>query len=163
MNLHNQYWIILNTTSLTLVDVGSKYLASKTLNYGNPLEITSCLNLTLIYNYGAAFSLLNNPNTIWQTIFLSIIAIIIAIIILRYLIANILQQKITSMTYALSLILSGILGNLFDRITHGYVIDFLDFHIYNYHWPIFNISDLMICIGGGILLYLSICDNKNSG
>lgn len=65
---------------------------------------------------------------------------------------------------AFSLLIGGLLGNLIDRIIHGYVIDFIDFYIFNYNYPIFNIADVCICIGVFILLYSIYLgeDNENS-
>ena len=60
----------------------------------------------------------------------------------------------------LSLILGGALGNLYDRVLLGYVIDFLYFHIHDYYWPAFNFADAAICLGAGILIYTQFVKNK---
>jgi signal peptidase II len=63
--------------------------------------------------------------------------------------------------WALSLVLGGALGNLYDRITLGHVVDFLDFYIGDYHWPAFNIADSAICIGAALLIYESFTAKKS--
>ena len=111
-----------------------------------------------MHNYGAAFSFLSNANTTWQVIVLSAIALIVAIVILIWLARLPKNKNLTAC--ALSLILGGALGNVYDRMIHGYVVDFLDFHINNYHWPAFNIADSAICIGAVILILISFKSKK---
>ena len=159
MNLRNNQlrWVILSIIVI-IIDLGTKYLASHNLTYGQPVEILPFFNLTLLHNYGAAFSFLSNANTTWQVIVLSAIALIVAIVILIWLARLPKNKNLTAC--ALSLILGGALGNVYDRMIHGYVVDFLDFHINNYHWPAFNIADSAICIGAVILILISFKSKK---
>lgn len=159
MNLRNNQlrWVILSIIVI-VIDLGTKYLASHNLTYGQPVEILPFFNLTLLHNYGAAFSFLSNSNTTWQVIVLSGIALIVAIVILVWLARLPKNKNLTAC--ALSLILGGALGNVYDRMIHGYVVDFLDFHINNYHWPAFNIADSAICIGAVILILMSFKSKK---
>ncbi|WP_440682684.1 signal peptidase II [Cysteiniphilum halobium] len=159
MSLRNNQlrWVILSIIVI-IIDLGTKYLASQTLIYGQPVEILPFFNLTLLHNYGAAFSFLSNAKTTWQLILLSAIALIVIIVILVWLARLSKTKNLTAC--ALSLILGGALGNVYDRMIHGYVVDFLDFHINNYHWPAFNIADSAICIGAVILILMSFKSKK---
>jgi signal peptidase II len=102
----------------------------------------------LTYNTGAAFSILSEASG-WQRWFLSGIAAGASILII-YLLIKYTANKLFCL--ALSLILGGALGNLWDRITLGHVVDFLDFYIGSYHWPAFNIADSAIFIGAALLI-----------
>lgn len=159
MNLRNKQlrWVILSIIVI-IIDLGTKYLASQNLTYGQPVEVLPFFNLTLLHNYGAAFSFLSNSNTTWQVVVLSGIALIVAIVIFVWLTRLPKNKNLTAC--ALALILGGALGNVYDRMIHGYVVDFLDFHINNYHWPAFNIADSAICIGAVILILMSFKSKK---
>lgn len=159
MNLRNNQlrWVILSIIVI-IIDLGTKYLASQNLTYGQPVEVLPFFNLTLLHNYGAAFSFLSNSNTTWQVVVLSGIALIVAIVIFVWLTRLPKNKNLTAC--ALALILGGALGNVYDRMIHGYVVDFLDFHINNYHWPAFNIADSAICIGAVILILMSFKSKK---
>lgn len=146
-------WILLSI-AIFFIDLVSKILATKFLVLGSPSFIVSFFNLTLLHNYGAAFSFLSDAKTIWQVVFLSLIAVgaIIAIIIwLSRLPANKNMHGI-----ALSLILGGAIGNLYNRIIDGYVVDFIDVHIHGYHWPAFNVADSSIFVGAIIIVLLTV-------
>ncbi|MFZ9036200.1 MAG: signal peptidase II [Francisellaceae bacterium] len=132
------------------IDLLTKYLAHIYLNYGQPLYVLPFFNLTLLHNYGAAFSFLSNQETLWQVIVLSAIAIAVAVGIIIWLWR--LPKDKNVFAFSLSLILGGALGNVYDRLIHGYVVDFLDFHIGVYHWPAFNVADSAICIGVAIII-----------
>ena len=155
MSLRNSQarWLILSLIVLVL-DLTSKLIANTYLSYATPVKVLPFFNLTLLYNYGAAFSFLSNQNTTWQLILFSAIAIVISIFIIIWLLR---QSKTTPNTpaIALALILGGALGNVIDRIYHGFVVDFLDFHLKGYHWPSFNIADSAICIGAALFILSS--------
>ena len=161
MNLFNSQirWITLSILVI-IIDSISKWHISNILKYENPVKITitSFLNLTLFHNYGAAFSLLNNPNKTWQIYFLIIISSIISIIIIIWLIILPRKKNTYLMGIGLSLILGGALGNLYDRFMYGYVVDFLDFYIYQNHFPAFNFSDSAIFIGTNIIIIKNLVD-----
>ena len=140
-----------------VMDLATKYWVESSLNYGQQIPITSFFNLVLTYNAGAAFSFLSDASG-WQRWFLSgivLTASIIIIILLRKYPEN------TLFCLALSLVLGGALGNLWDRITLGHVVDFLDFYIGDYHWPAFNIADSAIFIGAILLIVDGFRTNKN--
>lgn len=105
-----------------------------------------------VHNYGAAFSILYG-----NRIFLILVSIIALILVYHFLLKNKKFEWIDIVIY--SLLIGGILGNLFDRIIYGYVVDYLDFYIFNYNFPIFNIAD--ICIVCSVILI--IIDTLRSG
>ena len=63
------------------------------------------------------------------------------------------HAKRTLFAFSMSLVISGALGNLWDRLVYGFVTDFLDFHAFGYHWPAFNVADICICIGAALLVF----------
>jgi len=106
-------------------------------------------NFTYVHNYGAAFSFLENAGG-WQRWFFTAIAVVVSVVILWWLKQSPRSQKMLPVAFAF--ILGGALGNVYDRLVHGYVIDFLDFYVNNYHWPAFNIADSAIFIGAALLI-----------
>jgi signal peptidase II len=142
---------------LTL-DLASKYWVESALEFGQRIPLTSFFNLVLTYNPGAAFSFLSEQPG-WQRWFLSSIAGGAALLII-YLLNKYKHEKLFCLS--LSFILGGALGNLYDRITLGHVVDFLDFYIGDYHWPAFNIADSAIFIGAGLMIYESFQNKKDS-
>ena len=111
------------------------------LESGVDIYLTPYLNLYLVWNKGIAFGLLSfNENLIYQSI--SLIILIICIVILVMIIKSKGLKK-----YSLISVLGGALGNFFDRIYYSAVPDFIDFHVGNFHWFIFNVADMFITIG----------------
>ncbi len=139
------------------LDLVTKYWVESALVFGQQIPITSFFNLVLTYNPGAAFSFLGDASG-WQRWLLSGIAFIACAVII-YLLYKHAENKL--FCWALSLVLGGALGNLYDRITLGHVVDFLDFYIGDYHWPAFNIADSAICIGAALLIYESFTAKKS--
>ena len=128
--------IILLSSLFILLDIVSKQIIKNVLSLGESIRIIpNFFNITYVTNDGAAFSLLKGQR------FLFIILAIVFFIYLLYLLKN---NRINKWYY--SLLIGGILGNLFDRIIYGFVIDFLDFQIFNYNAPIFNLADTFIVI-----------------
>ena len=146
----NYRWLI-RAIIVIVLDQWTKALASQHLVLFEPVAIIPFFNLTLMHNIGAAFSLLEQAGG-WQRWFFVGIAIIASIAILIWLYK--LPTRKGAVT-GLCLILGGALANLWDRITLGYVVDFLDFYWGNYHWPAFNVADSAIVIG----VFLLIVDN----
>jgi len=144
-----------------ILDLASKYWVESALEFGQRIPLTGFFNLVLTYNPGAAFSFLSEESG-WQRWFLSGIAGSAALLIV-YLLNKYKHEKLFCMS--LSLVLGGALGNLYDRITLGHVVDFLDFYVGTYHWPAFNIADSAIFIGAALMIYESFQhkeDSKNS-
>ena len=131
-----------------MLDFVTKRWVEAALFYGEHIPLTSFFNLVLAYNAGAAFSFLSDA-TGWQRWFFSAIAARASVLIV-YLLRKHVAEKLFCV--ALSLVLGGALGNLWDRITLGHVVDFLDFHVGGYHWPAFNVADSAIFIGAMLLI-----------
>lgn len=148
---------------LFLLDQATKWWALTYLFLQKSVELLPGLNLTLTYNHGVAFSLFSNASNL-NRIVLIVVMLVISLFIAVMLIKTSYREKLSGV--ALTMILGGALGNLFDRIYHGYVIDFIDFSIGHWHWYIFNIADCFVTIGA-FLLALSIffpnwCHSKES-
>jgi signal peptidase II len=139
-------WLLVSIVIIVLDQV-SKHWITHSFQYGDSLTITSFFNLMLIYNTGAAFSLLASAPG-WQRglfIGIALVASVVIVYLLRRNASNVL------FSFALSLVLGGALGNLVDRVMLGHVVDFLDFHYGGHHWPAFNVADMAIT-GGAVLL-----------
>lgn len=142
--------IICISILLLLIDQISKLLVVKLIHINGSIElIKNFFYLTYTYNTGAAFSILTG-----QRIFLILIAIVILIVIFNYLRKNKIESKIEKIAF--SLIIGGSIGNLLDRIVRGCVIDFLDFKILGYNFPIFNLADTFIVVGVFLLLIITL-------
>ena len=143
-------------TILFLIDRFSKFFILKLVEQGEKLDlyITSYLNLYLIWNKGIAFGLLSfNENIIYNIITALILIIIFTILIM------VVKSK-GFVKYSLVAVLAGALGNVFDRIYYSAVPDFIDFHINEFHWFIFNIADIFVTIGVFCLIYVELFINK---
>jgi len=120
------------------------------MDFRQSIDILPFFNLTYVHNYGAAFSFLSDAGG-WQRWFLSFIAIAISGLLIWWLKRLPASNKILCGAY--SLVLAGAIGNLYDRIVYGYVIDFIHVYYENWHFPAFNIADSAICIGAALLLF----------
>ena len=119
-------------------------------------ELTGFLNLVLVFNKGAAFSLFAQAAG-WQTPMLVAFALIAALIVSVLIVRN---PHRGLLCFGLALILGGALGNLVDRVRFGHVVDFLDFHALGWHWPAFNVADSAICVGAVILILEGFVHNE---
>ncbi|MCK7549840.1 signal peptidase II [Marinobacter koreensis] len=131
------------------VDLGTKALASSMLSYGDPVPILPVFNLTLLHNTGAAFSFLAEADG-WQRWFFVALALAVSVVLIGWL--RKLERHETWTAVAIALILGGALGNVYDRVVHGYVVDFLHFYWHDWHFPAFNLADTAITIGAGIMI-----------
>ena len=141
-------WLVLSAVIIAL-DLHTKQLASDNLVLYRPQEVFSWLNMTLAHNYGAAFSFLSDAGG-WQRWFFTILASTVSLVLLVWLIR--LPRKDWLTALGLAMILGGAIGNLVDRIRLGYVVDFIDFHIGDWHYPAFNVADSAITCGVILLL-----------
>ena len=123
-------------------------------NFTPDLFTSKYLNISLIWNEGIAFGLLTFNESYFYN-FLTILIAIIIVIIFFMILRNKGLKK-----YSLLMILGGALGNLYDRIFFKAVPDFIDFHIGNFHWFIFNVSDIFISLGVLFLIFLELIDNQ---
>lgn len=141
-------WLWLSLLVLVL-DLGSKWLASTYLHYGSPVPVLPFFSLTLLHNTGAAFSFLADQGG-WQRWFFVGLALLVTAILTVWL--KRLSRGEKWMACAISLILGGAIGNLYDRVTLGYVVDFIHLHYGDYHFPAFNIADSAISVGAAMIL-----------
>ena len=164
-------WLVVIFT-LTALDLASKRIAEAYLTYAEPVAIIPLLNFRLVYNTGAAWSLLSDAGG-WQRWFFIVIAIGVCLYILNWL--RKLQPGEGLMGISLSLVLSGALGNLSDRIVYAKVTDFIDFYYPSQneclffffrlpentcHWPTFNLADIFISVGAVLLLINLLLEKK---
>jgi signal peptidase II len=139
-----------------LLDILSKNFIQKKIIYGEQVEITSFLSLVHFQNTGAAFSFLSDQGG-WQRYFLIAISLL-AVLYIPWLINQ--YKKNILIVIGLLLILGGAIGNLYDRISYGYVIDFVYLHIAEFYWPAFNVADSAISLGVLLFLYGSFKNYK---
>jgi signal peptidase II len=139
-------WI---TAVVLILDQLSKHLASDLLTLHQPVALVPLLNLTLAHNTGAAFSFLNQASG-WQRWFFIALALIVSVVILWWMRG--LPQQAVRTAIPLALILGGALGNVWDRIQLGYVVDFIDVYYAHWHWPAFNVADSAISVGTMLLI-----------
>ncbi len=137
------------STALLALDQTSKWLVSSWLILYQEITITTFFSITLTHNRGAAFSFLADASG-WQRWFFIIVSVVVTIVLLIWL--KRLNQAARLEAVAISIILGGALGNMIDRLFHGYVIDFMDFYWRSYHFPTFNVADSALCIGVALLL-----------
>ena len=138
---------------VVVLDQVTKGIADGALEYGRPVEVFSWFNLTLQYNTGAAFSFLSDAGG-WQRYFFSLIAVVISAVLVAWLYLMPRDQKLLAL--ALALILGGALGNLWDRLVFGHVVDFISVHYGGRYFPAFNIADSAITLGAACMIFDSI-------
>ena len=133
---------------VVVADYVSKVAVLAALAPGESRALAPFFNLVLVFNTGAAFSFLAGADG-WQTLLFAAIAVVAAIVVSVLIHRN--PEK-SLFCGGLSLILGGALGNLYDRLAYGKVVDFLDFHVAGWHWPAFNVADSAITVGAAILI-----------
>lgn len=142
------FWLWITIVFL-LIDRASKIWVMDHLQLFEPLKIAPFFNFTLAYNTGAAFNFLESQSG-WQTWFFTSLALIVSIIVLVWL--SRLAKREYWINVALCLILTGAIGNAWDRLHYGFVVDFLDFHLGDWHFAIFNVADSGVCVGAFMLI-----------
>ncbi|EKO3486530.1 signal peptidase II [Vibrio fluvialis] len=134
-----------------VADIAIKLVVMNSMGYGweNRIEILPFFNLLYVHNYGAAFSFLSDQAGWQRWLFTGIAFAVVGLLAfwMRRLPSN---DKWNNMAYAL--IIGGAVGNVFDRVVHGFVVDYLDFYWGTYHWPAFNLADSAICIGAAMII-----------
>ena len=136
------------SAAIVLADQLTKWLVLSRFAPGEAVELTGFFNLILVFNKGAAFSLLANAPG-WQTPLLVAFALGAALIVSVLLVRSPARRTFCA---GLALILGGAIGNLIDRLRFGHVVDFLDLHAAGWHWPAFNVADSAITIGAALLI-----------
>ena len=126
------------------------------INTSSEIFLSKFLNIYLIWNEGIAFGLLSFEKDNLYNILTALIIIIILFLLFLIIRSTGLKK------YSLTMIIGGALGNVFDRIYYKAVPDFIDFHVSNFHWFIFNIADIFITIGVFLMILLELIDNNKN-
>ncbi|MGD0941042.1 MAG: signal peptidase II [Terracidiphilus sp.] len=156
------HWLLLISAAIIFLDRLTKTWVTLNIKYGGAIPvIPHVLRISHWTNDGAAFSLLADtarPNLVrWGLIgFTSLAALVILFILVR------VGNRFTLTSIALALIFAGALGNVHDRIAYGSVVDFIEVHIFSYHFPDFNIADSSVVIGACLLVLDSLRPAKTT-
>lgn len=152
-------WVGLIVIFLTVLsDQISKFFVYENMADGGHVVFCAFFNLVKVWNTGVSFSMFNRHGQTGAVI-LTVFALCVAVFLFYWMLKETNKLKIT----ALAFIIGGALGNVIDRIRFGAVLDFLDFHYKNIHWPAFNVADSFICAGVFILICMEFFDNKKKG
>ncbi len=155
------HWLLLISAAIIFLDRLTKTWVTLHIPLGGGIPVVRhVLRITHWTNEGAAFSLFANtasPHAVrWALIGFSLLAALIVLIAMVR-----LGDRFTLTTFALALIFAGALGNVHDRIVYGSVVDFIEVHIFGYHWPDFNVADSSVVTGACLLLLDSLLPKKN--
>jgi len=151
-NLRTRFSYLILVLLILVSDRVSKSAIVPRFELGQPFPVIDGLfNITYVQNTGVAFGILSAFSSPVKILFLSLVAAIAAVVVIVYSLRNDPHNKL--LQGALALVLAGALGNLYDRVRYGYVIDFLEFHARGYYWPSFNIADTSISIGVMLLVW----------
>lgn len=153
MNRRSFYPVIV--VALMCIDQLTKALIARSIPFQSSRSvIPGFFNLTHIRNRGAIFGFFSHSESRILFIFLTLVSLVALGLVIYYFFKTPSSQRF--MKISLSVILAGALGNLVDRVFRGYVIDFLDFHIRNWHWPSFNVADACITVGAFLLIFVLV-------
>jgi len=133
-----------------LDQISKMYVSSVMSLHASHPVIDGFFNITYVRNPGAAFGFLSNAAPVFRSLFLIAVSAAAVVMILYFLAKN--RSAAMLLTFSLSLIVGGAVGNLIDRIRFGNVVDFLDFYVASYHWPAFNAADSAISVGAVLLI-----------
>lgn len=145
-------WLWLSVAVIALDQI-TKWISVAELQPYSPVEIIPGLNFMLAYNTGAAFSFLAEAGG-WQRWFFVVLALAVSVFIVLWI--RRLTHTERRVAAGLALVLGGALGNVWDRIVYGHVVDFIDVYYDQWHWPAFNIADSAITLGVVLLLVDSL-------
>jgi signal peptidase II len=134
--------------AIVVADQATKWLVQAYLAPGQRIAVLPFFDLVLVFNKGASFSLLADASG-WQRPMFIAIALIATVVVSVMLVRDPGKKLLCS---GLALILGGALGNVWDRIAYGHVVDFVLLHAYGWHWPAFNVADSAISVGAGIVI-----------
>ncbi len=144
-----------------VADISIKLVVMHGMGYGweNRIEVLPFFNLLYVHNYGAAFSFLSEQAG-WQRWLFTAIAFVVVGLLTFWMRRLPAADKWNNIAYAS--IIGGAVGNVFDRVVHGFVVDYLDFFWGSYHWPAFNLADAAICIGAAMIVLDSFRSDKKA-
>jgi signal peptidase II len=146
-------WVLVPALASLAIDLSTKAWAKASLDDFYPTRVTDFLNLVLALNSGAAFSLLSGEGAT-QGLKMAGLALLAMIPLVWF--YRLAGPKDKATLVALGLVLGGALGNVHDRLRYNGVVDFLDFHWGDNHWPSFNAADVFICLGLGLLILFTV-------
>jgi len=153
-------YILLVTATLVL-DRWTKLLIQSRFDLNESVTIIDgFFNITYVRNTGVAFGIFSSVSSPAKSVLLSAFTALAAALVTVYAVRTPARNRLLQL--ALGFILGGALGNLYDRLAYGYVVDFLEFYVGNYHWPSFNIADSAISIGV-VLLSIEVIRNEAPG
>lgn len=148
-------FIILIVIACFCIDLVTKIVANNSLvEYERNEVIPNFFYFTLCYNTGGAWSIFSG-----NTLFL----VVVSLVALGIVIYTMIKSKTKFYKYSCAIFIGGLIGNLYDRIVYSKVVDFLDFIIFGYDFPVFNIADCFICVGVVIMLIAMFKEEKNDG
>lgn len=151
-------WYLL-AVLVIVADQLTKHLASAHLVYAEPVAITRFFDLCLLHNKGAAFSFLSQAGG-WQQWLFGAVAVIVSLVLSVWIYR--LPATARMQGLALALVLGGALGNLWDRLTLGHVVDFIHLHYLHHYWPAFNVADSAITLGATLLILDNLFGGERS-
>jgi len=152
-----RYFVLFIVPFIFFLDRWTKLLVINDLAFGRQINFAPFFSIVHARNYGGAFSLLSD-HTYAKYIFT-----IAPLLIVGALVFVIIAYKMQfSKRLALTCILSGAVGNIYDRISYGYVVDFLDVYYKNYHWPAFNVADISISFGICLWIFVELIQAKHN-
>jgi len=160
-NFQKRLPYILLVAATIALDRWSKVLIQKRFDLNESISlIDGFFNITYVRNTGVAFGIFDPLSLPAKSVLLSVFTAFAAVIVITYSVRSPLRNRLLQV--ALALVLGGALGNLYDRLAYGYVVDFLEFYVGSFHWPSFNIADSAISVGVA-LLALEILRNETPG
>jgi signal peptidase II len=145
-----RYHFLMALLVLLLDQAGKGLVRARIPLHENIPVIPGFFRLTHVQNRGAAFGLFSDSASEWSVAFLILFSTVALVVVSRLLWRN--SHALSATGFALALILGGAVGNLWDRLGEGFVVDYLDFYLGSYHWPAFNIADSAIVVGALILV-----------
>jgi signal peptidase II len=146
-----RYLVFLIVPCIFLLDRWTKLLIIQSLAYLESIEFASFFSLVHARNFGGAFGLFAGFG--FAKYFFTYLPLLIIAILIYMMLA---YRSSLGKMFALALILSGAIGNVYERILYGYVTDFLDFYFQSWHWPAFNVADISISTGVGLWLFVEL-------
>lgn len=157
-----RYWLLGLSALVIALDRFTKQWVSRHIAEGDAIMvIPGVFRVSHVENPGAAFSMFTDSphpeRTRWMLIAFSLLAAIVVLVVLLR-----LCHRLSLTAFSMALVLGGAIGNVWDRIRYGTVVDFLEVHIVHYHWPDFNVADSAIVIGGILLLLDSLLTPAHS-
>jgi signal peptidase II len=150
-------WLAL---AVVVADQLTKLLVIRGLELYEVIDVLPVLELTRLHNTGAAFSLLANASG-WQRWFFIGLAVAVSLGIVLWL-RNLPRHSSAFLPAALALVMGGAIGNVIDRVVHGYVVDFLHFHWADAYFPAFNVADSCITVGAGLLVLDALLEGRRA-